>query len=399
MIHDRTSISLIVTHTRSGACSDEHETVPVTAPLQGSGQEVIASALSLNYGSWGSLPASRTSVVGNSGSPVSSSGYSRPAWPWLGSVGIFNVLCQAERRKHPRWNFSSQRHSLGPKTVESVRFRHQLRRQAGRLRTLPVVFRSCRPQTRGHSGREPDGYAGRHSRREPPGIRQQGRYPTFDGVWDMVSIPEPEWFLTLLNGWTLTRDGRRVKVAHRQQRLIAALALLGERPRTFLSGLLWPDSSEAQAAVGLRVSIWHINHELPGLLHADGITDVSVALSEQLKVDIIDLERDLHAPVSGLHGSYPRWERLRTAELLPGWYEDWILVEQERFRALRTSALDSIAAYQLSQGNAEETKVATAAAISLEPFRESSYRLLIQAHLATGDLVAALRTYRASLPP
>ncbi|BAS16636.1 glycosyl transferase group 1 [Arthrobacter sp. Hiyo8] len=210
----------------------------------------------------------------------------------------------------------------------------------------------------------------------------------------MVSIPEPEWFLTLLNGWTLTRDGRRVKVAHRQQRLIAALALLGERPRTFLSGLLWPDSSEAQAAVGLRVSIWHINHELPGLLHADGITDVSVALSEQLKVDIIDLERDLHAPVSGLHGSYPRWERLRTAELLPGWYEDWILVEQERFRALRTSALDSIAAYQLSQGNAEETKVATAAAISLEPFRESSYRLLIQAHLATGDLVAALRTYR-----
>jgi DNA-binding SARP family transcriptional activator len=88
-------------------------------------------------------------------------------------------------------------------------------------------------------------------------------------------------------------------------------------------------------------------------------------------------------------------ERLRTAELLPGWYEDWVLVEQERFRALRTAALDSMASYQLSQGNTEETKAASKLAISLEPFRESSYRLLIEAHLATGDLASALKTYRS----
>jgi DNA-binding SARP family transcriptional activator len=193
----------------------------------------------------------------------------------------------------------------------------------------------------------------------------------------------------------LSQDGVRQKVAHRQQRLITALALLGERPRTFLSGLLWPDSSEAQAAVGLRVSIWHINHELPGLLDADGTTDVSVALGEHVLVDITDLQRELQAPGAELSDSYPRWERLRTAELLPGWYEDWILVEQERFRALRTAALDSIASYHLSQGNTEETKAASKLAIALEPFRESSYRLLIQAHLATGDLVSALKTYRS----
>ncbi|BAS18440.1 hypothetical protein AHiyo8_pI67440 (plasmid) [Arthrobacter sp. Hiyo8] len=62
---------------------------------------------------------------------------------------------------------------------------------------------------------------------------------------------------------------------------------------------------------------------------------------------------------------------------------------------MRTAALDSIAAYNLSQGNAEETKGASKLAIALEPFRESSYRLLIQAHLATGDLVSALETYRS----
>ncbi|MDQ0031208.1 AfsR/SARP family transcriptional regulator [Arthrobacter bambusae] len=211
----------------------------------------------------------------------------------------------------------------------------------------------------------------------------------------MISTPEPQWSLTLLNGWALTRAGHRQKVAHRQQRLITALALLGERPRTFLSGLLWPDSSDAQAAVGLRVSIWHINHELPGLLDADGTTDVSVALSGHVRVDILELERELHTLAPERRDSYPSWERLRTAELLPGWYEDWILVEQDRFQALRTAALDSIATYHLSQGNTEETKAATTLAIALEPFRESSYRLLIQAHLANGDLVSALRTYKS----
>lgn len=211
----------------------------------------------------------------------------------------------------------------------------------------------------------------------------------------MLSSPDPEWSLNLLNGWTLSRDGRRQKVAHRQQRLITALALLGERPRTYLAGLLWPDSSDAQAAVGLRVSIWHINHELPGLLDADETTDVSVALNPQVHVDTRDLERELQAPASERTEPHRRLERLRTAELLPGWYEDWVLVEQERFRALRTAALDSMASYQLRQGNTEETKAASKLAISLEPFRESSYRLLIQAHLATGDLAAALKTYRS----
>lgn len=212
---------------------------------------------------------------------------------------------------------------------------------------------------------------------------------------DVVLSSDPQWSLTLLNGWTLSRDGRREKAAHRQQRLITALALLGERPRTFLSGLLWPDSSDAQAAVGLRVSIWHINHELPGLLDADGNTDVSVALSREVRVDIIDFERDLHTWTLDVRDSYPGWERLRTAELLPGWYEDWILAEQERFRALRTAALDSIASYHLSQGNTEEARAASILAIALEPFRESSYRLLIQAHLKGGDLVSALETYRS----
>ncbi|WP_423184576.1 AfsR/SARP family transcriptional regulator [Arthrobacter sp. NyZ413] len=210
----------------------------------------------------------------------------------------------------------------------------------------------------------------------------------------MATRQEPEWSLSLLNGWTLTRAGKRQKVAHRQQRLITALALLGERPRSFLAGLLWPESSEAQASVGLRVSIWHVSHELPGLLDQEETGDDSVRLSPEVRIDIADLERELRIPASDRPDVYLRWERLRKAELLPGWYEDWILAEQDRFRTMRTAALDSLAEYHLRQGNAEGTKAATALAIALEPFRESSHRLLIQAHLATGDLVSALDIYR-----
>lgn len=210
----------------------------------------------------------------------------------------------------------------------------------------------------------------------------------------MTSRPDPEWSLTLLNGWTLTRQTQRQRVAHRQQRLITALALLGRRPRTFLAGLLWPDSPEAQAAVGLRVSIWHVSHELPGLLDADATNDVSVALSESVSIDAVDLEHQLQTMAEAPSNGSLTYERIRKSDLLPGWYEDWILAEQERFRALRTAALDAVAANELRRGDPAKAAAAATLATGLEPFRESSYRLLIEAQLAAGDLAKALATYR-----
>ncbi len=57
------------------------------------------------------------------------------------------------------------------------------------------------------------------------------------------------------------------------------------------------------------------------------------------------------------------------------------------------AALDLWAGADLAAGNTEGTKRATTEALALDPYRESSYRLLMQAHSAAGSRAEALRTY------
>ncbi|MCU1574489.1 MAG: DNA-binding transcriptional activator of the family [Micrococcaceae bacterium] len=200
-------------------------------------------------------------------------------------------------------------------------------------------------------------------------------------------MPETSWSLNLLGCWQLRHFGQPVRVASRQRRLITALALFGPRPRTAVAGLLWPDSSDSQAAASLRVALWHVAHELPGLLRS---VEDPLALDPSVSVDLHRLQHSLvHS-----HGGPLPLEQLRTAELLPGWYEDWVLGEQERFRHLRVTALDEAAERALAGGDTGTAEVAALAAANLEPLRERSVVLLVRAELAAGNFNGAQRSYR-----
>lgn len=200
-------------------------------------------------------------------------------------------------------------------------------------------------------------------------------------------MTDTTWTLTLLGCWQLRRLGQPVRVTSRQRRLITALALLGPRSRTAMAGLLWPDSNDQQAAASVRVTLWHVAHELPGLLQG---TEDPLALDPSVAVDVHLLEQSLkHAS-----GETPAIEDLRTAELLPGCYEDWVIGEQERFRHLRVMALDAAAERALADGDAETAERAGVAAAGIEPLRERSVVLLVRAQLAAGNINGAQRSYR-----
>ena len=200
-------------------------------------------------------------------------------------------------------------------------------------------------------------------------------------------MADTTWTLTLLGCWQLRRLGQLVRVGNRQRRLITALALRGPRPRTAIAGLLWPDSTDRQAAASMRVALWHVAHELPGLLR--DIED-PLALSPAVAVDFQGLQHSLTCE----QGEPLPLEDLRTGELLPGWYEEWVIDEQERFRHLRVIALDRAAERALAEGDAETAETAAMAAANLEPLRESSAILLIRAELAAGNINGAQRSYR-----
>ncbi|HEX2156656.1 MAG TPA: bacterial transcriptional activator domain-containing protein, partial [Actinomycetes bacterium] len=80
-------------------------------------------------------------------------------------------------------------------------------------------------------------------------------------------------------------------------------------------------------------------------------------------------------------------------DLLPDWYEDWVVLERERLRQLRLHALEALCARLTGAGRFGAAVQAGLAAVAGEPLRESAHRTLIRAHLAEGNPGEAVRQY------
>lgn len=198
--------------------------------------------------------------------------------------------------------------------------------------------------------------------------------------------------LTLLQSWQLRRGTDVVHVAARQQRLITALAISGSRPRGFLVGLLWPECQESRALESLRVSVHLISRQVPGLLLNSGNV---LSLSQLVDVDLHRVREQIRElSRNGLNGNVASYlHQLRDAELLPGWYDDWVLFEQSRLRQDRLHAFQIIARESLARRDYESALEASEAALELEPLYETAVGLVIQAERERGNNAAALRAF------
>ncbi|HZC53880.1 MAG TPA: bacterial transcriptional activator domain-containing protein [Mycobacterium sp.] len=85
---------------------------------------------------------------------------------------------------------------------------------------------------------------------------------------------------------------------------------------------------------------------------------------------------------------------LRTGDLLPGWYDDWVVIEQERLRQLKLHGLEASARRLAADGRYGEALELAFEAVRLEPLRESAHRAVIDALLAEGNVSDALGHYR-----
>jgi two-component SAPR family response regulator len=80
-------------------------------------------------------------------------------------------------------------------------------------------------------------------------------------------------------------------------------------------------------------------------------------------------------------------------DLLPDWYDDWVLLERERLRQLRVHALELIGRRAMERGRYGRAIDAALTALLADPLRESTHALLIELHLAEGNRIAAMRQY------
>ncbi|MFI8455807.1 BTAD domain-containing putative transcriptional regulator [Kitasatospora sp. NPDC085464] len=201
--------------------------------------------------------------------------------------------------------------------------------------------------------------------------------------------------LTVLGGFDLSVGGTTVTVSTGAQRLLAytALCCRGAVPRALVAGALWPDTAERCAYASLRSALTRLPAAGRRVLEvgpaelrlADGV-EVDIRGARTLAGEILAPRATLGRLALGLTAV----EDL-SADLLPGWYDDWTLLEAESWRRLRIHALEALAGAFVGAGRFPEAVAAAGAAVRADPLRESSQTCLIRAHLAEGNAGEALR--------
>jgi DNA-binding SARP family transcriptional activator len=200
--------------------------------------------------------------------------------------------------------------------------------------------------------------------------------------------------LSLLGGFGLRVGTAQLPVTAGLQRLLALLAL-HRTPlrRDYVAGVLWTETTEERAHGSLRSMLWKLRIRGVHLVDARGDC---LQLAPNVEVDLAEATRLSRDLVAGgfTEESVQLLEPRCSRELLPGWYEDWVLIERERHRQLTLHALELLCEHLTKERRYGAAILAGLAAIDREPLRESAYRALIRTHLAESNVGEAIRQYR-----
>jgi DNA-binding SARP family transcriptional activator len=199
----------------------------------------------------------------------------------------------------------------------------------------------------------------------------------------------------VLDHFRIVLRGRDIEVSESGARLVACLAL-GDRPRPRLSlaSTLWADRNDTDAQASLRRALWRLNEAAPGLVERNGHR---LVLADEVTVDareVMTLAEDVAngRPPGQINSDVVR---LLQGDLLPTWSDDWLDASRESMRQARLRTLETLARVALEADRLHLALMIALAAVEIDPLRESARRIVITAHLAEGNVVDALRHYKA----
>jgi DNA-binding SARP family transcriptional activator len=208
-----------------------------------------------------------------------------------------------------------------------------------------------------------------------------------------VTTMPPAREVRLLGGFELRRSGQPVVLPAPAQRLVAFLATRSAWvSRSQVAGSLWLDSTQQRALGSLRSAVWRTRNTDSGLLEVSGD---GFRLADTVRVDAREATSRAHRMLDDLSGC--REDELSaedlTEELLPHWFDDWILLERERLRQLFLHALEALTHHLSELGRHARAIDIGTIVVQQEPMRESAHRALIEAYLAEGNRNEAVRQF------
>lgn len=200
--------------------------------------------------------------------------------------------------------------------------------------------------------------------------------------------------VTLLGRFAVTHATNDATLSSSARRIVA-LAALHPRltARSDVAEKLWPDLPASRAKANLRSTLSRLRAACPYLL-APGAT--AVRLADGVHVDTWEVESIASQLASGgaeaeLAETVPI-EPL-TAELLPGWDDEWVILERDRLRELSLHTLEQSAAGLATQRRFVRAIQTLYEVLRIDSLRESAMRSLIEVHLAEGNQAQAVRCY------
>src|SRR5579871_2405338 len=207
------------------------------------------------------------------------------------------------------------------------------------------------------------------------------------------------WQVQLL-GELRVEDGERVLTRFRMQKAGALLAYLAfhrtqAHPREVLIEMLWPDCDPEIGRNRLSTALSYLR--LP--LEPPGTPAGSVLLADRTTIrihptalitDVARMEEAFRTAgqTDSATERLEAWTRvvhLYRGELLPGYYEDWILTERQRLADLFAQAIDYLVGRYREARDLDRALEYAHLSIRQDPLREEAHQALLELYLATGQ--------------
>jgi WD40 repeat protein/class 3 adenylate cyclase len=205
--------------------------------------------------------------------------------------------------------------------------------------------------------------------------------------------------IRLLGQFDVRLDGKRIVISSRAgQSLLAYLVMTAGTPhrREKLAGTLWPDSSEENARKNLRQELWRIRKAIP----AQNLPEADDYLIADEYTLTFNRGADYWLDVSILENSDPDIQSLTSGlslyqgELLPGFYDDWVVLERERLQTLFETKMEKLVEKLVESERWAAVQEQCERWLALGFVSEAAYRALMLSHNARGDMAKVSAIYQ-----
>jgi DNA-binding SARP family transcriptional activator len=203
-------------------------------------------------------------------------------------------------------------------------------------------------------------------------------------------------------------ENKNIHLKRQSATLLAYLAMHRDRDhaRDTIIEQFWPECDPTRGRSNLSSALWRLRRAIgprsstlikPSI---HGTTGISEDIPIWLDVKAFEcrimatLGTSLVKSVDCSLATLEQGLALYHGELMPGWYDDWILAERERLQGLYLGGLLQLMAHRAEQGLLDAAIATGRQILKVEPLHETTHRKLIELYMASGQPAAATRQYQ-----